>query len=86
MGAPDAEKLEKEYDMEIKRTHGSQDESGVRTKVEAMPTLDARGRLYDVGHGGEDDRRPAGNKRKKEEKVSSLQGANLTAYTNIVLV
>ncbi|EKM79325.1 hypothetical protein AGABI1DRAFT_85181 [Agaricus bisporus var. burnettii JB137-S8] len=71
MGAPDAEKLEKEYDMEVKRTHGSQDESGVRTKVEAMPTLDARGRLYDVGHGGEDDRRPAGNKRKKEEKFET---------------
>lgn len=73
MSAPDAEKLEREYDKEVQRAHGRQDESSggsVRTKVETLPTLDARGRLYDVGHGGEDDRRPVGNRRKKEEKVS----------------
>jgi hypothetical protein len=74
MGAPDAEKLEREYDMEAQKAHGGQDDGGgsVRTKVEVLPTLDARGRLYDVGHGGEDDKRPAGNRRKKEEKVNFL--------------
>ncbi|EAU85946.1 complexed with Cdc5 protein Cwf19 [Coprinopsis cinerea okayama7 len=75
MGAPDAEKLEKEYEAEARKAQGQFDEkSGVRTKVEALPTIDVRGRLYDVGTGRKDDdeeeRRP-GNRRKKEPKFET---------------
>lgn len=72
MGASDAEKLEKDYDEELRKAHGGSgdSESSVRTKVEVLPTLDVRGRLYDVGHGKEDDTPQLGNRRKKkEEKV-----------------
>jgi hypothetical protein len=70
-GGPDAEKLEKEYEEEMGRANGiSKDEHGVqtRTRVEVLPTLDARGRLYDVGHGKDDGEVRPGN-RKKREKV-----------------
>ena len=69
MGDPNAEKLEKEYEEEAKRSQGI-DDRGVRTKVEVLPTLDAQGRLYDVGMGRQDDdtARP-GNRKKKEAKV-----------------
>ncbi|TFK20597.1 hypothetical protein FA15DRAFT_116939 [Coprinopsis marcescibilis] len=70
MGAPNAEQLEKEYELEAKKAHGDYDESkGVRTKVEVMPTLDARGRLYDVGtgkKGEEEEGLHPGNRKKKE--------------------
>ena len=69
-GGPDAEKLEKEYDEEMKRANGiSKDEHGVetRTRVEVLPTIDARGRLYDVGHGKDDGKVLPGNKKKKEK-------------------
>jgi hypothetical protein len=69
-GGPDAEKLEKEYDEEMRRANGvSTDEHGVetRTRVEVLPTLDARGRLYDVGHGKDDGKVLPGNKRKREK-------------------
>lgn len=69
MGMPDAEKLEKEYEVEARKVHGTE-EGGVRTKVEVLPTLDARGRMYDVGHGKDDGQTQAGN-RKKKEKVRS---------------
>ena len=65
----DAEKLEKEYEEELQRASGiNTNEDGVqtRTRVEVLPTLDVRGRLYDVGHGKDDDRLP-GNRRKKEK-------------------
>ncbi|KAF5360647.1 hypothetical protein D9756_004848 [Leucocoprinus leucothites] len=73
MGAPDAEKLEKEYEGELKRAHGGgeESESGARTRVEVLPTLDVRGRLYDVGHGKEDNAPVPGNRRKKEEKFET---------------
>ncbi|KAI0279233.1 CwfJ C-terminus 1-domain-containing protein-like protein [Russula aff. rugulosa BPL654] len=70
---PDAEKLEKEYEEEMRRANGiSKDEHGVqtRTRVEVLPTLDARGRLYDVGHGKDDGNVLPGN-RKKKEKVET---------------
>ena len=72
MGAPDAEKLEKEYETEQKRAQGileRTDEDGktTHTRVEALPTLDAQGRLYDVGSGREDPNAPIpGNKRKRK--------------------
>jgi hypothetical protein len=79
MGSDNADALEAEYEKERQRAaeapsvgevHISATGSGVR--VEAMPTLDGRGRLYDVGMGKkveEDDRT---GKRKKKEKVRFL--------------
>lgn len=51
------------------------DDSGRAVEVQVLPTLDGRGKLYDVGLGREDaaDARP-GNKRKKQEKVSPWSG------------
>lgn len=66
MGMPDAEKLEQEYEVEARKAHGVE-EGGVRTKVEVLPTLDARGRMYDVGHGKDDGQIQAGNRKKKEK-------------------
>jgi hypothetical protein len=65
MGSPDAAALEKEYEAELKKAN-----EGPRTvtKVEALPTLDGHGRLYDVGTGkGGDAPLPPGNRRKKEK-------------------
>ena len=46
------------------------EEDGKRVEVQVLPTLDARGQLYDVGTGKEDADVPrAGNRRKKPEKV-----------------
>jgi len=67
MGAPDAEALEKEYDEEMRRANGEVNKDGVRTRVEVLPTLDARGRLYDVGHGKADGPLLPGNKKMKEK-------------------
>ena len=71
MGMPDAEKLEQEYEAEAKKLHGAE-EGGVRTKVEVLPTLDARGRMYDVGHGRDDGQILAGNRKKKEKVCSHI--------------
>lgn len=43
---------------------------GKRVEVQVLPTLDGRGRLYDVGTGRQEVEVPQGNKRKKPEKVS----------------
>lgn len=46
------------------------EEDGKRVELQVLPTLDARGQLYDVGTGKEDADVPrAGNRRKKPEKV-----------------
>ena len=66
MGMPEAERLEQEYEVEARKVHGAE-EGGVRTKVEVLPTLDARGRMYDVGHGKDDGQIQAGNRKKKEK-------------------
>ncbi|KAF9485878.1 hypothetical protein BDN70DRAFT_463969 [Pholiota conissans] len=66
MNSPDAEKLEQEYEAEARKAHGMV-EDGVRTKVEVLPTLDARGRMYDIGQGKEDDPTLPGNRKKKEK-------------------
>jgi hypothetical protein len=87
---PEAENLEKEYDLEVSRTkiamegglwegsgEGQQgqmgrevDSKGRQVEVQVLPTLDGRGRLYDVGTGKQDEEvlRP-GNRRKKPQKV-----------------
>ncbi|RDB18086.1 CWF19-like protein 2 [Hypsizygus marmoreus] len=68
MGAPDADTLEKEYEEESRKANGGESlDSGVRRKTEVLPTLDGRGRLYDVGLGKEDDELPPGNRKKKEK-------------------
>ena len=65
MGSPDATALEKEYEAELKKANEG---PRIVTKVEALPTLDGRGRLYDVGTGkGGDAPLPSGNRRKKEK-------------------
>jgi hypothetical protein len=50
---------------------GRVDAKGRQVDVQVLPTLDGRGRLYDVGTGKQDEEalRP-GNRRKKPEKVS----------------
>ncbi|KAF9816911.1 hypothetical protein IEO21_03785 [Rhodonia placenta] len=65
-GASDAETLEKEYDEELRKAQGVE-KGGVRTKVEVLPTLDARGRLYDVGQGRDDSSLPAGNRKRNPQ-------------------
>ncbi|KAF9464145.1 CwfJ C-terminus 1-domain-containing protein-like protein [Collybia nuda] len=68
MGAPDAENLEREYEEEAKKANREEGlELGVRKKTEVLPTLDGRGRLYDVGHGKEDEGELPGNRKKKEK-------------------
>lgn len=69
MNAPNAAELEEEYEKEVRKVHGEPTEPTVRTRVEVLPTLDAQGRLYDVGHSKGDDNLPKGN-RKKKEKVT----------------
>ncbi|KAF8133995.1 CwfJ C-terminus 1-domain-containing protein-like protein [Boletus edulis] len=70
MNAPNAAQLEEGYDEEIRKAHGEPGQPIVRTKVEVLPTLDARGRLYDVGH-GKDDAAPLSGNRKKKEKFET---------------
>lgn len=70
MDSPDAERLEREYEEEARKAQGAV-QDGVRTKVAVLPTLDARGKMYDVGHGKEDEKDLPGNRRKKE-KVCAL--------------
>ncbi|KAF9496556.1 hypothetical protein BDN71DRAFT_1446054 [Pleurotus eryngii] len=68
MNASDADTLEKQYQTELRRSQGIvEDGEGNRTKVELLPTLDGRGRMYDVGHGAADTPRMPGNRRKKEK-------------------
>ncbi|KAH7890545.1 CwfJ C-terminus 1-domain-containing protein-like protein [Phlebopus sp. FC_14] len=70
MNDPSAEELEREYQEELRKAHGEPGEPVVRTKVEVLPTLDVRGRLYDVGH-GKDDAAPLPGNRKKKEKFET---------------
>ena len=74
MGAPDAAELERQFEAE--RARASSGPSSVvqadGTRVEVLPTLDARGRLYDVGSGKEDLTLLPGNRRKKDKVWSSL--------------
>ena len=83
MGTPDAEKLEQEYEAEARKVHGAE-EGGVRTKVEVLPTLDARGRMYDVGHGKDDGQVLAGNRKKKTNVRFSYHCACLHAVTDSI--
>ena len=65
MGSPEAAALEREYEEELKNANEG---PRIVTKVEVLPTLDGRGRLYDIGAGkGGDAPLPPGNRRKKEK-------------------
>ncbi|EIW81316.1 hypothetical protein CONPUDRAFT_104609 [Coniophora puteana RWD-64-598 SS2] len=70
MNAPNAAELEREYEEESRRGQGIV-EGNVRTRVEVLPTLDAHGRMYDVGHGKNDGEALPGNRRKKPERVET---------------
>ncbi|KAL1411883.1 Pre-mRNA-splicing factor cwf19 [Vanrija albida] len=89
----DAEALEEQYDHERARaveagaastTTGGlirEDEDGNKVRIEVLPTLDGHGRLYDVGHGKEDEAPKQGNRRKKEPKFESRdKQGNLLRY------
>ncbi|KAH8114621.1 CwfJ C-terminus 1-domain-containing protein-like protein [Phellopilus nigrolimitatus] len=74
MGTPDAANLEKEYEEEQRRAtsgfeveRGNDEEGKTRTRLEVLPTLDSRGRLYDVGAGREDGQTPVPGNRKKKD-------------------
>ncbi|KAI5475283.1 cell cycle control protein, Cwf19 [Pseudohyphozyma bogoriensis] len=73
MGNDDADELEKEYERERERavTAGSMGIGGAAPEAEVrmLPTLDGRGRLYDVGTGTEKPDESAPGKRKKKEKA-----------------
>jgi hypothetical protein len=83
MGAEDADSLERTYNDELARAQqgdrgpGGLDEDAVaggNTEVRVLPTLDAEGRLYDVGQGtskDEDEQQGGagpGNRRRRKEK------------------
>lgn len=85
MGTPDAAELERQFEAE--RARASAGPSGVvqadGTRVELLPTLDARGRLYDVGLGKEDPALLPGNRRKKD-KVRSFHLRIVKLVTNCI--
>ncbi|KAF8600279.1 hypothetical protein BDV93DRAFT_538757 [Ceratobasidium sp. AG-I] len=75
MGGPDADTLQAEYDEALKGGGGDgsdDDDGGDETKVEVLPTMDGRGRLYDVGTGrpGEGEV-PLGNRRQRQDKFET---------------
>ncbi|KAL4080953.1 CwfJ C-terminus 1-domain-containing protein-like protein [Scleroderma citrinum] len=67
INAPNAEQLEQEYEEALRRANGESGEPIIRTKVEVLPTLDARGRMYDVGFGKSDGEPLPGNRKKKDK-------------------
>ncbi|KAG9315636.1 CwfJ C-terminus 1-domain-containing protein-like protein [Chiua virens] len=71
MNAPNATELEEEYEEQLRKAHGEPGQPIVRTKVEVLPTLDARGRLYDTGHGKDDAEPLPGNRKNKKEKFET---------------
>jgi hypothetical protein len=83
MGTPDADKLEREYEAQVRAASGEGSQSGIRTKTEVLPTLDGRGRLYDVGHGKDNGETLPGNRKKKDKVFTVLLSLCLT-YTYTV--
>lgn len=72
MGAANAQELEQEYEEAKRRSEGFFTSEG--TKLEVLPTMDARGQLYDVGSNQNDDpgNNLPGNRRKKEKVMVCL--------------
>ncbi|PWN20237.1 hypothetical protein BCV69DRAFT_312843 [Microstroma glucosiphilum] len=88
MGKPNARSLRDTLEKEKVRATSGGDQGGghfeqtasvqsvgssADTNVQVLPTLDGRGRLYDVGRGrpGEDEELPPGNRRRKANKVQT---------------
>lgn len=89
MGKPNAQSLRQNLEKEKARASNGGDQGGghfeqtasvqpvgsssADTSVQVLPTLDGRGRLYDVGRGrpGEDAELPPGNRRRKANKVET---------------
>ncbi|CAE6452803.1 unnamed protein product [Rhizoctonia solani] len=72
MGGEDAERLQAEYDGAVRVANGAgdgSDDDDEETRVEAVPTMDGQGRLYDIGTGKGDQGPPVlpGNRRKKQD-------------------
>ncbi|RGB39497.1 CwfJ C-terminus 1-domain-containing protein-like protein [Rhizophagus diaphanus] len=63
---PDADDLEKQYNEAKKRA-----ESGSESRVEVLPVLDSRGRLYDLQGQRSESPQHAGPSRRKKEKVDT---------------
>nr|XP_019048938.1 cell cycle control protein cwf19 [Kwoniella bestiolae CBS 10118]OCF27868.1 cell cycle control protein cwf19 [Kwoniella bestiolae CBS 10118] len=78
MDEPNALALEEEYERERNKSEQAKENggaglwSGNQVEVQVLPTLDGRGKLYDVGLGASDEgeARP-GNRRKKVEKFET---------------
>ncbi|CAE6373246.1 unnamed protein product [Rhizoctonia solani] len=77
MGGEDAERLQAEYDEAVRVANGVGDVDGSdddeEMRVEAVPTMDGQGRLYDIGT-GKGDQEPSvlpGNRRKKQDKFET---------------
>lgn len=74
--APNAKDLEREYEDAQRLANGYDSSTDSNVKVQVLPTLDGRGRLYDVGssvrskdHEEEHDHGPGNRRQKKKEKV-----------------
>ncbi|KAG9010213.1 hypothetical protein FRB94_010912 [Tulasnella sp. JGI-2019a] len=75
MDQPDAEELERQYEMEVQKAQdggGGRDGDDNGVRVEVLPTLDGHGRLYDVGIGRNDGLpQPLPGNRKKKEHIET---------------
>ncbi|KAA1473876.1 hypothetical protein DENSPDRAFT_931257 [Dentipellis sp. KUC8613] len=83
MGTPDAGNLETQCQADLTRANGNvtKFEDSSKTQVEVLPTLDARGRLYDVGHGKNDGPLPSGNRQRKEKvETRDAKTGNIIRY------
>ncbi|KAF8517376.1 CwfJ C-terminus 1-domain-containing protein-like protein [Hysterangium stoloniferum] len=67
MGSADADRLEREYEAEVTKARSGGLSVNEKIRVEILPTMDARGQLYDVGQGKEDVQILPGNRKKKEK-------------------
>ncbi|CAE6494156.1 unnamed protein product [Rhizoctonia solani] len=76
MGGDDADRLQAEYDEAVRMANGAgdgSDDDEDETRIEAVPTMDGQGRLYDIGTGKGDQGPPVlpGNRRKNQDKFET---------------
>ncbi|OAX37806.1 hypothetical protein K503DRAFT_866606 [Rhizopogon vinicolor AM-OR11-026] len=69
MSAHSAGKLQEEYEAEVRRTKS--EGSGIRTRMEVLPTLNVMEQMYDGGHGKNAAEEGPGNRPKKGESFAS---------------